>query len=270
MQIKKNPLVVGISGASGIIYGFRLLSFLLENNYSVELIMSDSAIKVAINESSLTLSREADKLKKQVLSYLMVEDYSSLLNVWNIDDIAASISSGSYKTQGMIIIPASMGTVGSIAAGISKNLIVRCADVCLKERRKLILVPREMPFNTIHLENLLKLSQCGAIIAPASPGFYHMPKSIDENVNFVVGKVLDLFNIEHDLFKRWTKKETIKNEFQLFFNYFFIFLNFSNSEKFEQFVHPTSLQTLFLLQKAQIFELPSLALVSYQENSKDS
>ena len=167
------PVIVAISGASGTIYGIRLLQFLLENNYKIELIISKSVSKVAQAETSLNLSLEPEILKKQVLSYLKnpANKKEELLNIWSHDDITASISSGSYRTSVMVIIPASMGTIGAIASGVSDNLITRAADVCLKERRKLILVPREMPFSTIHLENLTKLSIAGAIVAPACPGF---------------------------------------------------------------------------------------------------
>ena len=198
------PIIVAISGASGTIYGLRLLEFLLQNNYRVELIVSESAIKVAKNEVSLSLSVEPEILKEQVLSYLSLNK-SENLNVWAFDDIASSIASGSYKTLGMIIIPASMGTVASISSGLSTNLITRAADVCLKERRKIVIVPREMPFSSIHLENLLKLSKAGAVIAPGCPGFYHHPKELNDAIDFVVGKVLDIFEVEHNLFKRWKK-----------------------------------------------------------------
>ena len=203
------PVIVAISGASGTIYGIRLLQFLLENNYKVELVISESASKVACEEINLNLSPSPEILKEQVLSYLFNKNHSVLLNVWSHDDIAASISSGSYRTSGMIIIPASMGTIGAIASGTSDNLITRAADVCLKERRKLILVPREMPFSTIHLENLTRLSIAGAIITPACPGFYHAPKDLNDAIDFVVGKVLDLIGIDHSLFKRW--RELVKN-----------------------------------------------------------
>ena len=199
------PVIVAISGASGTIYGIRLLQFLLENNYKVELVISESASKVAETEINLNLSLNPKILKEQVLSHLEnpANKKEELLNVWASDDIAASISSGSYRTSAMVIIPASMGTVGAIASGTSDNLITRAADVCLKERRKLILVPREMPLSSIHLENLLKLSKAGAIIAPACPGFYHNPKDLNDVIDFVVGKVLDLVGIDHSLFKRW-------------------------------------------------------------------
>jgi len=195
------PIVIGISGASGTVYGLRTLEFLLQNNYKVDLVISESATKVAINELNLSLSTDPSLLKEQVLSYCKIN--SNNLTVWSYDDIAASISSGSYKTMGMIVIPASMGTIGAIASGTSDNLLTRAADVCLKERRKLILVPREMPFSSIHLENLLKLSRNGAIIAPASPGFYHSPKNLSDSVDFVVGKVLDLIGVNNELFTRW-------------------------------------------------------------------
>ena len=204
------PIIVAICGASGTIYGLRALQFLLENNYKVELVVSESACKVANDELSLKLSLDPNELREQVLSYLKIPlENGFLLNVWDYKDISASISSGSYKTCGMLIIPASMGTVAAIANGFSDNLITRAGDVCLKERRKLVLVPREMPFNTIHLENLLKLSKIGVIIAPASPGFYHLPKDLMNVVDFVAGKALDLFGIEHNLFKRWEKDSRV-------------------------------------------------------------
>lgn len=201
------PIIIAISGASGTIYGIRALQFLLENNYRVELVISESATKVAQDELALNLSLNPEILKEQVLSYLGLNNKKEWLKVWGHNDISASISSGSYRTEGMIIIPCSMGTIGAIAGGTSDNLITRASDVCLKERRKLILVPREMPLSTIHLENLLKLSKIGAVIAPASPAFYHSPKVISDTVDFVVGKVLDTFGINHDLFKRWKKEK---------------------------------------------------------------
>lgn len=215
----KLPITIAISGASGTIYGIRALQFLLENNYKVELVISESASKVAKEEINLELSLNPEILKEQVLSYLennsKKKTQRALLNVWKYDDIAASISSGSYRTLGMIVIPASMGTIGAIASGTSDNLITRAADVCLKERRKLVIVPREMPFNTIHLENLLKLSKIGAIIAPASPAFYHEPKEVMDTVDFVVGKVLDLFGIEHSMFKRWKEELASSHKLQI-------------------------------------------------------
>ena len=209
------PVIVAISGASGTIYGMRLLHFLLENNYKVEFVISESATKVAKAEIDLNLSLDPKILKEQVETYWGTSLHSySHLNIWSHKDIAASISSGSYRTSGMIIIPASMGTIGAIASGTSDNLITRAADVCLKERRKLILVPREMPFSTIHLENLTRLSIAGAIIAPACPGFYHNPKDLNDSIDFVVGKVLDLIGIDHSLFKRWRELSLPENAYK--------------------------------------------------------
>ncbi len=205
------PIILAISGASGTIYGFRTLHFLLQNNYNVDLVISKNTSKVAITELNLALSSNPTVLKEQVLSYLSLKSFSSNLNVWSHDDISATFSSGSYLTKGMMIVPASMGTVGAIASGLANNLIARSADVCLKERRKLVIVPREMPFNSIHLENLLRLSQCGAIIAPASPAFYNNPETLSDSIDFVVGKVLDLFDIDNDLFVRWRSQNKISS-----------------------------------------------------------
>jgi 4-hydroxy-3-polyprenylbenzoate decarboxylase len=206
----KYPITVGISGASGTIYAIRTLQFLLENNYRIDLVISDGAIKVAQSEINLEFSNNPEILKEQVLSYLENASKKKIqrafLNVWSNNDISAPIASGSYRTLGMIIIPASMGTVSAIANGTSDNLLTRAADVCLKERGKLVLVPREMPYSTIHLENLLKLSRTGVIIAPASPAFYHNPIKLDHAIDFVVGKTLDLFGIDHNLFKRWKEE----------------------------------------------------------------
>lgn len=209
------PIIIAISGASGTVYALRILRFLLENNYNVELVISENACKVALSELNLEISLNIEFQKKQVLSYLKLSsERGRLLNVWDLKDVSASISSGSYKTLGMIVIPCSMGTIGAISNGLSNNLITRAADVCLKERRKLVIVPREMPFSTIHLENLLKLSKMGVIVAPASPAFYHNPKNLTESVDFVVGKVLDLFGIEHNLFNRWKKENNLSMSYE--------------------------------------------------------
>lgn len=203
---KLTPITLAISGASGTVYALRTLQFLLENEYKVDLVISNSAIKVAKAELNLPLSANTDILKDDLLKKFNIKN-SNNLTVWSHSDIAASISSGSYRSQGMIIVPCSMGTVSSIACGASDNLIARAADVCIKEQRRLVIVPREMPLSQIHLENLLKLSRCGVIVAPACPGFYHNPTKLSENIDFVVGKVLDSFGVDHNLFKRW--KETV-------------------------------------------------------------
>jgi len=200
------PVVIGITGASGAIYGVNLVKFFLDNGRRIELIISDNAVKVFKLELKLALSSSSpQENKKNLLDFLGIsnESQKSLLDIWHQDNVAACVSSGSYKTQGMIIAPCSMGTIANIANGTSNNLIARAADVILKERRKLVLLAREAPFNTIHLRNMLSLSEMGAIVVPASPGFYHQPLTLQDQIDFVIGKTLDVFGVENELFKRW-------------------------------------------------------------------
>ena len=198
------PIVIGITGASGAIYGVTLVKFLVENNYKVDLVLSSHAPKVFQAELGLNCGDTTClAMTNSLCKFLNIEDKKSQLRIWEPSNVAASISSGSYKTQGMIIAPCSMGTLGNIAAGTSNNLITRAADVTLKERRKLLLLARETPLNTIHLRNMLTLSKMGAIIMPAAPGFYHNPQTIQDQINFVIGKVLDVFDIDNENFKRW-------------------------------------------------------------------
>jgi polyprenyl P-hydroxybenzoate/phenylacrylic acid decarboxylase-like protein len=295
---KKLPLVLAISGASGAIYGIKLLKFFLDNAYRIDLVISESARKVLAHELDIHLiGLDSSETKSEILNVVISERnaimddlavnicrdlpvnrseqglrargsgvysgvnehaegernaimddlavnicrdlpvncseqglrargsgvYSgvnehaegernaamsdlraSLLSVWEEEDMAASISSGSYKTQGMIIAPCSMGTLANIAAGTSNNLIARAADVSLKERRRLVLLTRETPLSNIHLRNMLSLSEMGAVILPAAPGFYHGPQTIDDQVDFVIGKALDVFGVDNELFRRWT------------------------------------------------------------------
>lgn len=184
---KYMKLIVALTGASGVIYGKRLLEVLKEKNIEVHLIISNNCEKII--EHELQMKRE--DFKK--LAY----------RIYKEDDLLAPITSGSTKIDGMIIIPCSMKTLAGIACGYSENLILRVADVILKEKRKLIIVPRETPLNPIHLENMLKLARIGAIILPASPAFYHKPERINDLVDFIIGKILDIMEIEHNLFKRW-------------------------------------------------------------------
>ncbi len=180
-------LVVGVTGASGVIYAKRLLEVLSEKNIETHVIVSKTAEKIIKHE--LEMSRvEFEKLGR----------YS-----YREDEVDAPLSSGSFKTDGMIIIPCSLKTLAGIASGYTDNLILRAADVTLKEKRTLVLVPRETPLNAIHLYNMLKLARIGAIILPAMPAFYHKPKKIEELVDFITGKILDILGIEHQLFKRW-------------------------------------------------------------------
>lgn len=185
--------IVGITGASGSVYGIRLIEELLKAGNEVHVIITDSGKKVMKYETD----HDIDSLLKSL------GDFSSNIKVHDVENLFAPTASGSFKTDGMIIIPCSMSTLGEISNGVSKNLLGRSGDVCLKERRKLIIVPRETPFNTIHLKNMVSLSEAGAVILPAMPGFYHMPKSLEDIVDFVVGKVLDALDIENNLFKKW-------------------------------------------------------------------
>lgn len=193
----KGIFTVGITGASGAQYGVRLVQELLTQSYKVHLVLTEAAWQVFKEELQLD-TRDRDK----VLTELFTPNTGEL-HIHSLHDYAAPIASGSYLTNGMIIIPCSMGTLSGIAQGASGSLLERAADVMLKEQRKLVLVPRETPLNQIHLENMLKLSKVGATIVPAMPGFYHLPKTLDDIIDFLVGKVLDSAGVEHKLFTRW-------------------------------------------------------------------
>lgn len=184
---KHDKIVIGFSGASGIIYGIRLLEILHSINIQTYLIISEWAKK--------NIEIETDKSLEYVKSL-------SSVNYDNFK-LDASVSSGSFLHDGMVIVPCSMKSLSSIANGYDDTLISRAASVTLKESRKLIIVPRETPLSRIHLENMIKLQEAGAIILPAMPGFYHKPSTIDEIIDHLVGKILDQLKIEHDLFKRW-------------------------------------------------------------------
>ncbi|MBS0546331.1 MAG: UbiX family flavin prenyltransferase [Proteobacteria bacterium] len=180
-------LVVGISGASGVIYGVRLLEALRPLPVETHLVMTRTA--------EVTLAHETD---------LKVNDVRRLADVaYRIDDLAAAISSGSFRTMGMVVVPCSMRSLGEIAHGITSNLLTRAADVMLKEHRRLVLVARETPIHTIHLRNMLTLSEMGAVISPAMPAFYNRPSSLDDIVDHSVGRVLDLFDLDTGKVKRW-------------------------------------------------------------------
>ena len=177
-------IIVGVTGASGSVYAQRLLE-VIPKDYDIHLVVSDNGEKVAIYE-----------LGKGWLP-------KRKFFVHRSDDFFAPIASGSFKTLGMVVVPCSMGTLGGVAAGLSLNLLQRAADVCLKEKRNLILVPRETPYNTIHLENMHKLSVAGATILDANPPFYQRPKTLDDIVDAIVGRILDQFDIAHKLFAEW-------------------------------------------------------------------
>ncbi len=180
-------LIIGMSGASGVIYGVRLLEVLKNLNIETHLIMTTAAKE--------TLRLETD--------YQIHEVESLASKSYSINDIAAPMASGSFKFDAMIIVPCSMKTLAGIATGYTSNLLLRAADVALKERRPLILVIRETPLTIIHIRNMLIAAKAGAIILPAMPGFYHNPKTIQDMIDFIVGKILDQLGIEHNLYQRW-------------------------------------------------------------------
>lgn len=199
-------LTLAVTGASGTIYAHRTLQFLAASGAveTINLIMSGTAATVAQVETGANLREpNAEKINE----WLGLEKDSKIIRFWRLDNLAAKPASGSNKQAGMIIVPCSMGTLGAIASGAGTNLIHRAADVTLKENRKLVLVPRETPYNQIHLENMLKLARAGAQIMPASPGFYHRPKTIEELVDHLCFRILDQFDIPHSRKTQWTGEE---------------------------------------------------------------
>jgi 4-hydroxy-3-polyprenylbenzoate decarboxylase len=196
--------VVGVTGGSGAPYARRLLQVLLEAGHQVKLVVTESGERILAIELGLRLEGTLDERTEHWRSFLGRPAGDTALELFHPRDMAASISSGSFPTSGMVVIPCSMGTLARIAAGVSTTLVERAADVTMKERRPLVLVPRETPLNEIHLENMLRLRRAGADILPAAPGFYHQPHTIDDLVDFIVGRVLDRLGVEHQLLRRWT------------------------------------------------------------------
>lgn len=190
------PIVVGITGASGAPYAVRLLEQLVSGNRTVSLIVSKYGLRLLDTEVGIG---SVEALRTAVGATA----WDSCVQTYSNDDRGAPPASGSALTSGMIVCPCSMGTLSAIAAGASRSLIERAADVTLKERRKLVLVPRETPLSAIHLGNMLRLTRAGAVIMPAAPGFYHKPKQISDLVDFVVARMLDQLGVEQSLVKRW-------------------------------------------------------------------
>lgn len=180
-------LTIAITGASGVIYGKRLLEELNKQKVETHLVISQAAKRIIKHELETS-----EKTLEKLATY-----------VYEIDDWSSPIVSGSFKTDGMVIVPCSMKTLAGIANGFAENVVLRAADVTLKEKRKLIIVPRETPVNVIHLKNMLALAKQGAYIVPAMPAYYHKPKTITDLADFVVGRILDILETEHHLYKRW-------------------------------------------------------------------
>ncbi|HMK54706.1 MAG TPA: UbiX family flavin prenyltransferase [Methanobacteriaceae archaeon] len=183
-------IVVAITGASGVIYGVRLLEALKDAGKKTALLVTDPA-RIIIDYE---LDIDINDLKK--LCY----------RIYDSKDLTAAINSGSCRFESMIIVPSTMKTIAAISHGYASNAITRTADVALKEGRKLVIVPRETPLRQVHLENMLKLSKEGAVILPAMPAFYHQPQNMDDLVDFVVGKILDILSIDHHLYRRWKEE----------------------------------------------------------------
>ncbi len=196
MTGRRRPIVVAVTGASGAPYAVRLLECLVAAEQPVSLIVSNHGLRLLSTEMGIA---SVDALRERVGS----SAWDAVVRVYDDRDRGAAPASGSSLSAGMVICPCSMGTISAIAVGASRSLIERSADVVLKERRRLIVVPRETPYSAIHLENMLSLTRAGAVVMPASPGFYHRPATVDDLVSFIVARVLDHLDVAHTLVPRW-------------------------------------------------------------------
>lgn len=196
------PLILGVSGASGLIYAVRALKFLLEADYGIELVASKSTYMVWQSEQNIRMPTDPVQQEQFWRQQAGVETTGKLrCHPWG--DVGANIASGSFRTLGMVVIPCSMSTAAKLAAGLSSDLLERSADVQLKEGRKLVIVPRETPFSLIHLRNLTTLAEAGARIVPAIPAWYHNPQTVEDLVDFVVARALDQLDIDCIPIQRW-------------------------------------------------------------------
>jgi 4-hydroxy-3-polyprenylbenzoate decarboxylase len=208
------PLVLAMTGASGAPYAVRLLQVLSQSGREVHLVMSRAAAQVLREEVDIDVDPDnfdTERFTRSILGHRAGDvaapglrpPVANFLHYHGFMDWSAGIASGSFLTEAMIVCPCSMSTLAAIAGGMSTNLIQRAADVHLKERRKLVLVPRETPLHLIHLENMTRCVQAGAVVLPAMPGWYHRPRSLDDVINFVVGRICDQVGVPHELFQRW-------------------------------------------------------------------
>lgn len=203
-------VTLAMTGASGAQYGLRLLDCLVQADREVHFLISKAAQLVVATETDVRLPPKPSMLQAFLTEYTGAA--VGQIRVYGRDDWMAPVASGSGAPSAMVVLPCSTGTLSAIATGASNNLIERAADVALKERRQLILVPREAPYSSIHLEHMLKLSNLGAIILPASPGFYHQPQTIDDLIDFIVARVLNLLNIPQDMLPRWGEAHVASDE----------------------------------------------------------
>lgn len=190
-------IVLGVTGASGLILAYRTLHALVELGHDVDFVMTNNAVYTA----TLEMGKELNSAVKWL--NILSDVNRKKVTIHPVQDVGASIGSGSYLTNGMLIIPCSVATLAAISIGLADNALRRAADICLKERRPLVIVPRESPFSEIHLENMLKLTRMGAIIVPPIPAWYNEPKNLQDVENFIVGKSLDALKIPNELYKRW-------------------------------------------------------------------
>ena len=199
--LESKIITVAMTGASGAQYGLLLLKVLIKKGYKVNFLVSKAAKLVLAMETKVKIPNSKRSMKSFLVDY--TGSASEQIEVFSQEEWTSSVASGSGEKSPMVIVPCSTGTLSAIATGACNNLIERSADVCLKERRKLILVVRETPLSNIHLENMLKLSKSGVIILPASPGFYHIPKTVDDLIIFIVARILNQLDIDHDLMPKW-------------------------------------------------------------------
>lgn len=199
--MSRNDIALAMTGASGAAYGLRLLECLLQAGERVHLMVSQAAQVVLAMETELKLSAAPREMQQQLSAHYSAKP--DQLSVYGKDQWSAPVASGYGAPRAMVVCPCTSATLSAIACGASSDLMERAADVMIKERRQLILVHRETPLSAIHLENMLKLSQLGVTILPANPGFYHQPQKIEDLVDFVVARVLDHLNVEHELLPRW-------------------------------------------------------------------
>lgn len=199
--MRNKTIALGMSGASGVQYGFRLLEQLIASDHRVYLMISKAAQVVIGMETEFSLPGRSAEIQRVLTRHYAADD--AQLRVYGEDEWTAPVASGSNDVSAMVVCPCSMGALSAIAQGSSNNLLERAADVMLKERKKLVLVPRETPYSDIHLDNMLKLSRMDAVIVDANPGFYNRPETVDDLVDFVVAKILDQLDVAHRLQPRW-------------------------------------------------------------------
>jgi 4-hydroxy-3-polyprenylbenzoate decarboxylase len=195
--------VVGISGGSGAPYTRRVIEGLVEAGHDAKIVVTDAGRRVFEIELGIALTGDPADDTRILTDNLDLGSGSGSIELFDQRNVAATIASGSYECEGMVVVPCSMGTLARIAAGISSNLLERAADAALKERRRLILVPRETPLSLIHLRNMTAVTEAGAIVMPAMPGFYHLPESVNDLVDMIAGRVLDGLGVNSTLLRRW-------------------------------------------------------------------